>query len=101
MRTLFFLSTLMFPATAFAAPKNFAELVDVFLGIIALLIPLVFALALLVFLWGITKAWILGGGDKASVDKGKQIALAGIIGLVVMVSVWGIVAIFKNVLTGF
>ena len=70
-----------------AGPKNFRELVGVFLSLIGLLIPLLFGLSLIVFLWGIANAWILGGGDEASVTKGKQLALAGIIGLVVMAGV--------------
>lgn len=68
-----------------------------FLGIIALIIPLLFGLSLIVFLWGIINAWVLHGGDEASVTKGKQIALAGIIGLVVMAGVWGIVALVRTI----
>ncbi len=79
-----------------AKPQNFAQLVNIFLGLIGLLIPLLFGLSLIVFLWGITQAWILGAGDTTKVDKGKQIALAGIIGLVVMSSVWGIVALLRD-----
>ena len=79
-----------------AQPKNFGELVGMFLSLIGLLIPVLFGLSLIVFLWGIIKAWILGGGDETSVTKGKQIALAGIIGLVVMAGVWGIVALIRS-----
>lgn len=96
MIRLFIISILLAPAPVLAAPKDFAELVGVLLDIINLAVPLVFALTLLVFLWGITRAWIWGGGDEASVTKGKQIALAGIIGMVVMLGIWGIVALIKN-----
>ena len=95
-----FLSTLLplfLPTAAYAAPpSNFQEVVLRFLDIIGLLIPFVFTLSLVVFLWGITRAWIWGGGDEASVEKGKKLALAGIIGLVVMAGVWGIVALFST-----
>ncbi len=90
----------LMPAVAFAAPQTFKELVGVFLDLLGYAVPLIFALTLLVFLWGITHAWILGGGDEAGVEKGKQIALAGVIGLVVMVSVWGIVAFLRNSVFG-
>lgn len=93
MRSLLVLALFLLPSAAHAAPKNFAELVGVFLGIINLLVPFLFGLALVVFLWGITNAWILGGADEAKVTRGKQIALAGIIGLVVMSGVWGIVVL--------
>ncbi|MBI4086551.1 hypothetical protein HY416_01060 [Candidatus Kaiserbacteria bacterium] len=80
-----------------AAPCNFSQLVTRFLDIIGLLIPFLFGLALIVFLWGITNAWILGGGDETKIEHGKKIALAGVIGLVVMAGVWGIVALFGSV----
>ncbi len=65
------------------------------------LIPLVFALALLVFFYGIFKYFILGGGDEGSREQGKSLMLWAIIGFVVMVSIWGIVnlisgGLFKN-----
>lgn len=100
MRTLLTLSLFFLPLATHAAPENFKELVGLFTGLIGLLIPLLFALALLVFLWGLAKAWIWGGGDEAGVEKGKQIALAGVIGLVVMSGVWGIVALLSRGILG-
>lgn len=97
MRALLFISLLVLPAIINAAtPTDFKGLVGEFLNIIGLLIPLLFGLSLIVFLWGIMNAWILGGGDETKVEKGKKIALAGIIGLVVMAGVWGIVALLKT-----
>lgn len=78
------------------APQDFKGLVGIFLNIISFIIPLIFGLAFLMFLWGITRAWILGGGDEKSVSAGKQIALAGIIGFVVMVGVWGIITLLRD-----
>lgn len=57
------------------------------------LIPLVFALALLVFFYGIFKYFILGGGDEGSREQGKQLMLWAIIGFVVMVSIYGIITL--------
>lgn len=56
-----------------------------------ILIPLVFALALLMFFYGVFKFLILGGGDEGSRAEGRQLMLWAIIGFVVMVSLWGIV----------
>ena len=99
MRKLFLSLVFLLPTIAYAAtPKNFSGLVGIFLGIIGLLIPFLFGLSLLVFLWGITNAWILGGGDETKVEKGKSVALAGIIGLVVMAGVWGIVALVRSII---
>jgi len=55
--------------------------------IIALAIPILIALAMIVFFWGLVK-YIWGGGDK---ETGKSIMIAGLASLFVMVSVWGII----------
>lgn len=60
------------------------------------LIPLVFALALLVFFYGIFKYFILGGGDEGSREQGKSLMLWAIIGFVVMASIYGIVALISS-----
>jgi hypothetical protein len=60
------------------------------------LIPLVFALALLVFFYGIFKYFILGGGDESNRKDGRQLMLYAIIGFVVMASIYGIVALVSG-----
>lgn len=80
--------------------ENFGE-ISTFIGKISTfingtLIPLIFGIALLVFLWGIFKYFILGGGDDGKREEGKQLMLYAIIGFVVMVSVFGIVNMIAN-----
>ena len=60
------------------------------------IVPFIFALAFLVFIWGMFKTFILGGSDEEKQKEGKQLMLWAIIGFVVMVSLWGIVNIFAN-----
>jgi len=60
------------------------------------LVPLVFALALIVFIWGLFQSFILGGSDPEKRSQGQQLMLWGIIAFFVMVSVWGLV----NILVG-
>ena len=55
------------------------------------LVPLIFALAFLVFLWGMFKTFILGGSDEGKQAEGKQIIMYAIVGFVIMISFWGIV----------
>jgi hypothetical protein len=71
-------------------PTTFRELVDVFLSIIESLVYFVFAITFLFFVWQIIKTWVIGGGDEASIEQGKQVLVATIIGLVVMSGIWGI-----------
>lgn len=86
------------PLVAFA--QEFGE-VSSFIGRISAfinstLIPLVFAIALLMFLWGIFQYFILGGGDAEKREAGVQLMLYAIGGFVVMVSVFGIVNMIAN-----
>jgi hypothetical protein len=82
------------PMLAFAE-ENFKE-INEFVGKISsfinsTLIPLIFALALLMFLWGVFNYFILGGGDSEKREQGTQMMLYAIGGFVVMISIWGIV----------
>lgn len=55
------------------------------------LVPLIFAIAFLIFIWGIFKYFILGSDDEGSRETGRTYMMYGIAGFVIMVSVWGIV----------
>ncbi|MEK7079763.1 MAG: hypothetical protein AAB901_00550, partial [Patescibacteria group bacterium] len=61
-----------------------------------IVVPLIFALAFIVFIWGIFQYFIMGGHDEEKKAMGKSLMLYGLIGFFVMVSVWGLV----NILTG-
>ncbi len=61
------------------------------------LVPLIFGLALLFFLWGVLKAFVIKG-DEDSRKEGKQYMIWAIVGLVVMVSLWGIVTLLSGAL---
>ncbi len=69
-------------------------------GIITLinnvLVPLVFAVAFIVFIWGVFQYFIAGGADEEKRENGKSLMLWGIIGFFVMVSVWGLVNILRG-----
>ena len=60
------------------------------------LVPVIFAVAFIVFLWGAFETFILGANSEEVKEKGKNLMLWGLIGFFVMVSVWGLV----NILTG-
>ncbi len=59
-------------------------------GVIEILIPIVFALALLAFFWGLAK-YIFSAGNEESKADGKKIMIGGIIALFVGASIWGII----------
>ncbi|MFA5999586.1 MAG: hypothetical protein WC783_01200 [Candidatus Paceibacterota bacterium] len=55
-------------------------------------IPLIFALAVMMFVWGVVQ-FIIHSEDEAKKESSKQLMIWGIIGLTVMVGVWGLVSI--------
>ncbi len=71
-------------------------------GVIGLLdtvvVPVIFALAFLVFIWGVVNYFFLHVGDEAKRSEGRQFMLWGILGMVVLFSVWGFVNLLLSTL---
>ena len=59
------------------------------------IVPILIALAMLVFIWGVLK-FIRNAGDESERETGKQVMLWGLVGLFVMVCVWSLVAILAG-----
>jgi hypothetical protein len=62
------------------------------------LVPLVFALAFIVFLWGVFNYFIRGAADEEARGKGKQLVFWGMVGFFVMISIWGMVNLVVHTL---
>jgi hypothetical protein len=63
---------------------------------VAILIPLIFAAAFVLFLWGVLK--FMYAADAAKKKESQKLIWYGLIGLFVMVSVWGILKIVGTTL---
>ncbi len=63
--------------------------------ILAMLIPILIALALVAFFWGLVR-YIFGGAEKAA--DGRKIMVSGLIALFVMVTVYGIIRLAQGAL---
>ena len=90
---------LTFPAFAFAQPRvdSVQDVGQFIVGLINnIAVPVIFALAFLVFIWGVFTYFIAGGSDEEKRGKGRSLMLYGLLGFFVMVSVWGLV----NILVG-
>jgi hypothetical protein len=59
-------------------------------------VPLIFGIAFIVFLWGVFQYFIAGGANAEKREEGQQFIMYAIIGFVLMLSVWGIVNLFNN-----
>ncbi len=56
-----------------------------------LLVPVLLAIAFIVFLWGVFKYFVWGADNDTELEKGRGFVLWGVIGFVVILSVWGLV----------
>ena len=93
------LAVSLFPALAFAQTANFDYATNFLGGVISvlgLLTPIIFAIAILYFFWGLAK-FVMAAGDEEARAQGKSIMLWGIVALFVMVSVYGLVQILQNI----
>jgi FtsH-binding integral membrane protein len=63
------------------------------------ILPLFFSAAFLVFIFGIVK-YIFKGDSPDGRATGSKFMIAGLIGLFVMFSVWGLVALLTNFFGG-
>ncbi len=60
------------------------------------LVPVLFALSFVVFLYGVARTYIFSHGETEEISKGHKLILYGLIGFVVMVSLWGLVNVVAN-----
>lgn len=63
--------------------------------IVSSVVPLMFALAFVLFLWGVVQ-FIMNNADENKRAQGKQFMVWGIVALFVMFSIWGLVQILSN-----
>lgn len=66
------------------------DILDRFSGLINGIIGILFAIGLLVFIWGVVR-FVASAGDEKARTEGKNFMTWGIVGLVIMASVWGLV----------
>ncbi len=84
-----------YTCSSFSNIKDFKGLIYNFvLGcVLNPLVSLIITLAVVIFIWGVFKYVRSEGDDKA---EGRQFIIWGIVGLFVIVSVWGLVNILSN-----
>lgn len=82
---------------ACAVGGTFPELLKYFTCIIgSSIIPFLFAVAVLMFVWGAIKFFIIEADEESKREQGRQFMIWGIIALAVMISVWGLVAVLAD-----
>jgi succinate dehydrogenase hydrophobic anchor subunit len=77
-------------------PTSYTGLVSLILEIINILISTIFGVIFLFLIWKLIDAWIINAGDEKKREEGRRYAGVAVIIFVVMVSVWGIVALLRE-----
>lgn len=77
--------------------NTICQVASTFLYIINfVLVPLLFAISFIVFLYGVAQKYIFSRGDQGKVEDGHKLILWGLVGFAVMVSLWGLVNVVIN-----
>lgn len=100
MKKIIALGTVMFaPALAFAqttpATRNVNELISFLTQLLSAAVGLILAAAVVYFLWSVFK-FVTSAGDEEARAKGRQGIIWGLIGIAVMVSIYGLVNFFTT-----
>ncbi|MCH8050328.1 hypothetical protein IIB51_02945 [Patescibacteria group bacterium] len=97
---IFFALTLGVPLSVHAqGPSSIRVFLEQLTGIFGNVIPLIIALAILAFFWGLAKL-VLHAGNEDKRSEGKRIMIWGIIALFVILSLWGIIALISQTFFG-
>lgn len=96
--TLISYAVIATPTLALAEANDFKGIVHIIIGLITSLIPLIVALTLLVFIWGIFQ--LVRSNSEDTRKEAIAIITYGVISLFVMVSVWGLVSILTSTFFG-
>ena len=93
------LALLAFPAitsaAVFRAINSFDDIIIVFTNLLNLAFPVIVGLAVIFFIWSVF-VYITKAGDPEARSAATGHIIAGIIGIFVIVSVWGLVNVLRN-----
>lgn len=69
------------------------------IGIVnVVIVPVIFALAFLAFVWGVLNYFLMNGGEDKKREEGRRFVLWGVLGMVLLFSVWGLVNLLLSTL---
>lgn len=98
MKKLAFIAPVLFALPLVASAQQLTPLATLISSIghlVGMVVPILITIALIVFFWGLIK-YIRSSGEGHG--EGKNIMIAGLVSLFVMVSVWGIILLAQGAL---
>lgn len=88
---------ILLPLAAFA--QTFNNTLERISGFLNQIIPFLILIATVLFIFGVLR-YITAGGDEEKVKEGRNLMIYGVIGLAVMLAVWGFVNIVLDFIFG-
>ena len=73
---------------------TFATILGIISGLLNIIIPILITLGVVYFIWGVVQ--YVTSGDAEKKEQGQQHMIWGLIGLAVIVSIWGLIAVLRN-----
>ena len=95
LKKLIPLGAALLPFIASAQGTTFTTILGTISTLVSTLTTIAMAVAFLVFLYGVIR-FITAGGDEEKRKTAKNLIIYGLIGLFVMVAVWGLVAVLAS-----
>lgn len=80
---------------AVSTPTDLTGIINLFIDIGLNIIPFLGAVAFLVFVWGVAR-FIRSAGSEKEIKDSKNLLIWGVIGLFLLVTIWGIISFMKN-----
>jgi flagellar biogenesis protein FliO len=74
---------------------DLTDIINMFTDIGLKVIPFLGAVAFLVFVWGVAR-FIKSAGSEKEIKDSKNLLIWGIIGLFILVTIWGIMAFLQS-----
>lgn len=92
-KTIISIGVWSLPALAFAQ-ANAYSILSTIRGILNVVIPILITLGIIYFIWGVIE-YVISKTEEAK-KEGRDKMIYGIIGLFVIISIWGLVGILSN-----
>lgn len=91
---LLVLGSAVVPAMTFASDTTFGDILATLIGYLNYVVPAFITVAVAYFIWGVIQ--FITSSEEDAKKKGKGKIINGLIGLFVIISFWGIIAVLQN-----
>ena len=75
--------------------ETFADVINRIIGVLDNVVIVIVALAIVMFMYGLI-SYIINSGNEEKRKEGINYIIAGVVGLFIMVSVWGLVQVLSD-----